>query len=125
MRAGGLGRRATRDASICHCPTALLTTGSVPHNSHAHTCRDLAEQTHENINLFRKHLAEPPVRTALLIGGTNPAAAQRALAEGVDIVTGTPGALICVLCLLRCAAPCAVFCAVLCASWPSSGLRLD
>ncbi|KAL4449436.1 hypothetical protein ABPG77_007080 [Micractinium sp. CCAP 211/92] len=53
--------------------------------------RDLAEQTHNNISLFRKHLRDPAVRNELLVGGTNPAAQLRALQEGVDIVVGTPG----------------------------------
>ena len=58
----------------------------------AHACRDLAEQTHTNISLFRKHLAAPSVRNELMVGGTNPAAQLRSLKEGVDIVVGTPGA---------------------------------
>ncbi|EFN59708.1 hypothetical protein CHLNCDRAFT_33556 [Chlorella variabilis] len=53
--------------------------------------RDLAEQTHTNISLFRKHLAAPSVRNELMVGGTNPAAQLRSLKEGVDIVVGTPG----------------------------------
>lgn len=53
--------------------------------------RDLAEQTHNNMSLFRKHLRDPAVRNELLVGGTNPTAQLRALQEGVDIVVGTPG----------------------------------
>ncbi|KFM27783.1 ATP-dependent RNA helicase DDX1 [Auxenochlorella protothecoides] len=53
--------------------------------------RELAEQTHDNLGLFSKFLPVPGVRTALCLGGTNPKAAERALAEGADIVTGTPG----------------------------------
>ena len=54
--------------------------------------RDLAEQTHNNITLFRKHLRDPSIRNELLVGGTAAAAQLRALKEGVDIVVGTPGA---------------------------------
>ncbi|PSC75014.1 ATP-dependent RNA helicase DDX1 [Micractinium conductrix] len=53
--------------------------------------RDLAEQTHNNITLFRKHLRDPSIRNELLVGGTAAAAQLRALKEGVDIVVGTPG----------------------------------
>ena len=55
------------------------------------------------MSLFRKHLCDPAVRNALLIGGTNPQAQLRALGEGVDIVVGTPGG--------RCA----------CCSWAAGG----
>jgi ATP-dependent RNA helicase DDX1 len=54
-------------------------------------CRDLAEQTHGNVALLGKHLSDPALRTALLVGGTPPAQQLRALQQGVDIVTGTPG----------------------------------
>ena len=54
-------------------------------------CSDLAEQTHENVELFSRFLPPPGLRGTVLVGGTNPKAAERLLAEGVDIVSGTPG----------------------------------
>ncbi|GAB4816240.1 hypothetical protein N2152v2_003286 [Parachlorella kessleri] len=53
--------------------------------------RDLAEQTHKAISSFRKHLEAPAIRNELLVGGVAANAQLRALKEGVDIVTGTPG----------------------------------
>ena len=40
---------------------------------------------------FKQYLTQPQLRCELLIGGTNPKQASRALEEGVDIITGTPG----------------------------------
>ncbi len=53
--------------------------------------RDLAQQTHDNITAMRRFLANPTLRNALLVGGTQPKEATRELKQGVDIVTGTPG----------------------------------
>lgn len=62
-------------------PTAIILEPS----------KDLAEQTHDFMNRFKQYLTQPQLRCELLIGGTNPKQASRALQEGVDIVTGTPG----------------------------------
>ncbi len=52
--------------------------------------KDLAEQTDNFVSAFAKFLTNPQLRNELFIGG--PAKPQhRVLAEGVDIVTGTPG----------------------------------
>lgn len=40
---------------------------------------------------FKQFLTQPQLRCELLIGGTNPKQGSRALEEGVDIITGTPG----------------------------------
>ncbi|GMH45072.1 hypothetical protein BSKO_13029 [Bryopsis sp. KO-2023] len=53
--------------------------------------RDLAEQTHVCIDSFKKYLASPSVTNALFVGGVDGAGQLRALREGLDIVTGTPG----------------------------------
>ena len=55
--------------------------------------KDLAEQTHTAFGSFSKHLVNPRLTTVLIMGGINPKEANRALMEGVDIVTGTPGGL--------------------------------
>lgn len=53
--------------------------------------KELAQQTHDQITLFRKFLPAPGVREALLIGGMSAKDQIRALQDGVDIVVGTPG----------------------------------
>ena len=60
----------------------------------APTCRDLAQQVHEVIAGMRRHLAAPAIRSALIVGGTDPRASQAQLQGGAHIVTGTPGALL-------------------------------
>jgi len=54
--------------------------------------RDLAEQTHDNIAAFSKHLSSPEIRQELLVGGTAASEQIKSLrSNGVDIVIGTPG----------------------------------
>ncbi|KAL3160771.1 hypothetical protein ABBQ38_009184 [Trebouxia sp. C0009 RCD-2024] len=72
VAAAGSGRRK---------PTAIILEPS----------KDLAEQTHDFMVRFKHYLTQPQLRCELLIGGTNPKQASRALEEGVDIITGTPG----------------------------------
>lgn len=55
--------------------------------------RELAQQTHDQIKLFKKYLPSPGVRELLVMGGDSAKDQLRALAEGVDIVSGTPGRL--------------------------------
>lgn len=62
-------------------PTAIILEPS----------KDLAEQTHDFMVRFKQYLRSPQLQCELLIGGTNPKQASRALQEGVDIITGTPG----------------------------------
>ena len=62
-------------------PTAIILEPS----------KDLAEQTHDFMVRFKQYLTQPQLRCELLIGGTNPKQGSRALEEGVDIITGTPG----------------------------------
>merc|ERR1719356_2004210 len=51
--------------------------------------RDLAEQTYKCMAKFSKHLADPPVKVQLLVGGMNENEQLKALEEGVDITVGT------------------------------------
>ena len=53
--------------------------------------RELAEQTRDQISLFKKHLNNPKIRDTLLIGGVNAKDQLKDLAAGVEIVVGTPG----------------------------------
>lgn len=55
--------------------------------------RELAEQTCNQINKFKKFLELPKVRDLLVIGGINVKDQISALHSGVDIVVGTPGRL--------------------------------
>ena len=53
--------------------------------------RELAEQTRDQIRLFKKHLSSPKIRDTLLIGGVNAKDQLKDLSSGVEIVVGTPG----------------------------------
>lgn len=53
--------------------------------------RELAEQTRDQIRLFKKHLNSPKIRDTLLIGGVNAKDQLKDLSSGVEIVVGTPG----------------------------------
>lgn len=76
------------------CPPRSKSLAATPTDPCAHTIprRDLAEQTHENVQLFSKFLPAPGIAAVLLVGGVSPKPAERALSEGADVVTGTPGA---------------------------------
>ncbi|EDV25940.1 uncharacterized protein TRIADDRAFT_24752 [Trichoplax adhaerens] len=71
-------RRPTHSA-----PTALIIEPS----------RELAQQTCDQISLFKEHLASPAIREVLLVGGENPKQQVNLLREGVEMVVGTPGRL--------------------------------
>ena len=53
--------------------------------------RELAEQTHAQLELFRKNLPDPGVRSVLLIGGGDTKQQIKQLQAGADIIVGTPG----------------------------------
>jgi len=53
----------------------------------------LAQQTHDNITQFKRHLPSPGIRELLVMGGDSAKEQIRALQQGVDIVCGTPGRL--------------------------------
>ncbi|KAL4855255.1 ATP-dependent RNA helicase DDX1 [Chlorella vulgaris] len=55
--------------------------------------KELAEQTHEQVSVFCKHLASPVVRHALVVGGVKASKQMQSIKDGVDIVTATPGRL--------------------------------
>ena len=74
---------STGDLNGRHKPSAIVLEPA----------KDLAEQTHNAFVDFARFLRNPQLRCELLIGGTNPKDATRTLADGVDIITGTPGLL--------------------------------
>ncbi len=53
--------------------------------------RELAEQTLNQLRLFKKHLSQPVVRELLVVGGQASKDQVAALRDGVDIVVATPG----------------------------------
>ena len=53
--------------------------------------RELASQIHEHIEVLARHT---PLKSATVFGGVKPAAQERALKAGVDIVVATPGRLL-------------------------------
>lgn len=55
--------------------------------------RELAEQTYNQIQKFKKHLKNPVVKDLLIIGGVSVKEQIATLNSGVDIVVGTPGRL--------------------------------
>ncbi|XP_065077898.1 ATP-dependent RNA helicase Ddx1 [Ochlerotatus camptorhynchus] len=55
--------------------------------------RELAEQTFNQIQKFKKHLKDPEVRELLVIGGVSIKDQMEVLQRGVDIIVATPGRL--------------------------------
>ncbi|MFH4977914.1 hypothetical protein AB6A40_004623 [Gnathostoma spinigerum] len=55
--------------------------------------KELAEQTHAQIETFRKFLEKPSVRSAVVVGSTPVKQQVDAIMRGVDIITCTPGRL--------------------------------
>lgn len=55
--------------------------------------RELAEQTYNQIQKFKKHLKDPVIKELLVIGGVSVKDQISTLNSGVDIVVGTPGRL--------------------------------
>ncbi len=53
----------------------------------------MAEQTFNQIKLFKKHLDQPDVSELLVVGGQSSKDQINALRNGVDIVVATPGRL--------------------------------
>jgi len=70
----------TKFTNICS-PAALIMEPS----------RELAQQTHDQCNLFKKYMPDPTPKCSLLVGGASARDQMYELESGVDIVTGTPG----------------------------------
>jgi ATP-dependent RNA helicase DDX1 len=51
----------------------------------------LAEQTYNQLKLFKKYLTDPTPRDLLVIGGIPVKDQISCLQAGVDVVVGTPG----------------------------------
>ncbi|XP_059141083.1 ATP-dependent RNA helicase DDX1-like isoform X2 [Physella acuta] len=77
------GHGATKATPAPNAPQAIIIEPS----------RELAEQTLNQIQKFKKHLSDPEVKELLIIGGVNVKEQTDILAKGVDIVVATPGRL--------------------------------
>lgn len=55
--------------------------------------RELAEQTYQQLEKFKKHLKDPCIREYLLVGGQSSKEQINELMKGVDIIVATPGRL--------------------------------
>lgn len=56
--------------------------------------RDLAEQVYNNVRDMSKYVANPELKTLLVVGGDDSKNLKRALNGGIDIVVGTTGKVI-------------------------------
>lgn len=77
------GATPASSAPLPNAPQAIIIEPS----------RELAEQTFNQIEKFKKFLDSPNVRELLVIGGVNVKEQISALHNGIDIVVGTPGRL--------------------------------
>lgn len=55
--------------------------------------KELAEQTNQQLETFKRYLSKPSIRNALVMGSIPMAEQVRILLSGIDIVTCTPGRL--------------------------------
>uniref|UniRef100_A0A0N5A8A6 ATP-dependent RNA helicase n=1 Tax=Syphacia muris TaxID=451379 RepID=A0A0N5A8A6_9BILA len=56
--------------------------------------KELAEQTNQQIEVFKKNLKDPIVRNVLVVGNVPISEQLKQIAAGVDIITATPGRLL-------------------------------
>ncbi|XP_074102391.1 ATP-dependent RNA helicase Ddx1 [Cotesia typhae] len=78
------------------CQTEIADTKPSPNAPQAliiEPSRELAEQTFNQIQKFKKYLKDPMVRELLVVGGVPAKQQIAALNSGIDIVVGTPGRL--------------------------------
>ncbi|CAG0893465.1 unnamed protein product [Darwinula stevensoni] len=81
--ATGTGQTGPSQTKIKNAPQAIIIEPS----------RELAEQTHNQMRLFKKFVDNPTPKELLVIGGVSVKEQISALQAGVDIVVGTPGRL--------------------------------
>lgn len=80
-------------ASQSSSPQDLQPKPNAPQAIIIEPSRELAEQTFQQLEKFRKHLKDPNVREYLLIGGQSSKEQINELQKGVDIIVATPGRL--------------------------------
>lgn len=81
--AGGGGSSAGNQKSLKNAPHAIILEPT----------KELAEQTLNQLQQFKKHLRNPVVRELLIVGGMNVRDQLASLDSGVDIIVATPGRL--------------------------------
>ena len=67
------------------------STGATPLAILLEPSRDLAEQTFQCLQDYKKHMSAPRIAAMLAVGGVDLAAQVRELKQGAHIVVGTPG----------------------------------
>ncbi|XP_051501529.1 ATP-dependent RNA helicase DDX1 [Myxocyprinus asiaticus] len=71
----------------------VKSTSNAPRALIIEPSKELAEQTLNNVNQFKKYVDNPKLRDLLIIGGVAAKEQLSILESGVDIVVGTPGRL--------------------------------
>ncbi|XP_014220033.1 ATP-dependent RNA helicase Ddx1 [Copidosoma floridanum] len=74
-------------------PTSKKPVNNAPQAIVIEPSRELAEQTYNQIQKFKKYIKDPELRELLLVGGQSIKDQITVLNHGVDIVVGTPGRL--------------------------------
>ena len=92
------GFRSIKNANTSHLTTSpdvashVQTTGKRrPLAIILEPARDLAEQVMQNIQEFSRYVADPTLKTVLLVGGDDGKMQQKLLSGGADIVVATVG----------------------------------
>ncbi len=70
---------------------AAASAGATPLAIVLEPSRDLAEQTYQCLNDYKKHMPAPKIMNMLAVGGVDMGAQVRELKTGVHVVVGTPG----------------------------------
>ncbi|XP_016391527.1 ATP-dependent RNA helicase DDX1-like [Sinocyclocheilus rhinocerous] len=71
----------------------VKSSSNAPRSLIIEPSKELAEQTLNNVNQFKKYVDNPKLRDLLIIGGVAAKEQLSILESGVDIVVGTPGRL--------------------------------
>ncbi|CAH0384139.1 unnamed protein product [Bemisia tabaci] len=74
-------------------PKILKKINSAPQAIIIEPSRELAEQTYNQIEKFKKYVEDPKINALLIIGGVSVKEQMAQLSSGVDIVVATPGRL--------------------------------
>lgn len=90
---------ASKDNLVDSLRSSGITRGSIKKENNAplaliiEPSKELAEQTLQQIETFKKKLTSPVIREVLIVGGIPIKEQMAALQNGVDIVVATPGRL--------------------------------
>mmetsp|Transcript_17548 Transcript_17548/g.49369 ORF Transcript_17548/g.49369 Transcript_17548/m.49369 type:complete len:720 (+) Transcript_17548:28-2187(+) len=92
----GIAKAHAKDIAVAQMGSSPITKsgGRRPLSLILEPTRELAEQTHNAIISYKKHLGNPSITCRLLVGGQPAKQQVKGLKEGADIVTGTPGRVV-------------------------------